>query len=164
MADGDVQVTGGSRDWVMLLKVENRPGALTAIATAFSNRGISVPVILGSGVESNDGVGNNILLSFRSTERKRRTMERTLGRMKRVREVHVFSWDDERIRSLAVLQLSPSPRLANLPGGLFAETISLDDESRTTLLVGRPSQVESAVEDLREAGELRDLVQALLAL
>ena len=50
--------------WVFRAHVMNRAGALTSIASAFSNEGISIDTVVGHGTEEHAGVDGSVVLTF----------------------------------------------------------------------------------------------------
>ena len=51
------------RHWVFRAHVVDRAGALTSIASAFSNEGISIDTVVGHGVEKTAGVDGSVVLT-----------------------------------------------------------------------------------------------------
>ncbi len=64
--------------WVFVVKALDQPGTLTAAASVFSNRGISLEAVLGSGIASTVIEDGRLILSFRATKRKQEMLLRAL--------------------------------------------------------------------------------------
>jgi acetolactate synthase small subunit len=149
--------------WVFVIKVQDRPGTLTAIASVFSSRGVSVDNTLGSTTAGLLGAPSTIVLSFRATERKKQTLLRTLSRLQSVIHVEAYPFHARELRSIAVLRVAPQEQTDQLPRGVHAETISEQGDSKTVLLTGATHAVEKAVEAMLQRGTLMDVVSAVMA-
>ena len=57
-----------SSHWVFRAHVVDRAGALTSIASAFSNEGVSIDTVVGHGVEKRAGVDGSVVLTFSCSE------------------------------------------------------------------------------------------------
>ena len=58
------------RHWVFRARVLDRAGALTSIASAFSNEGISIDTVVGHGLEAQAGVDGSVVMTFWCKDRK----------------------------------------------------------------------------------------------
>ena len=56
--------------WMFVVCALNQPGTLTAAATVFSNRGVSLEGFLGSGIDSSTIENGRLLFSCRATPQK----------------------------------------------------------------------------------------------
>ncbi len=88
--------------WVFEVRGSDRPGALAAIATAFSSRGISIDsVIAVSTAGERSRRDHNIVLGVRCTEARRDEMKRVLARMPCVETVQALPVASPRVVALA---------------------------------------------------------------
>lgn len=149
--------------WVFVMKVHDKPGALTAIASVFSSRGVSVDTTLGSSAAGMLGAPSTIVLSFRATERKKETLLRALSRLQHVVQVEAYPYAARELRSIAVARLTPEERADDLPRGVHTEIISESGDSKTVLLTGATQAVEKAVQLLHDRGTLVDIVTTVMA-
>ena len=62
--------TAEKKHWVFRARVYDRTGALTSIASAFSNEGVSIDTVVGHGFEERAGVDGSVVLTFWCTEAK----------------------------------------------------------------------------------------------
>lgn len=149
--------------WVFVIKVHDKPGALTAIASVFSSRGVSVDTTLGSSAAGLLEAPSTIVLSFRATERKKETLLRTLARLQQVVQVEAYPYSARELRSIAVARVNPEEKAADLPRGVQTEIISESGDSKTVLLAGATQAVDRAVQSLHERGTLKDIVMTVMA-
>lgn len=149
--------------WVFVMKVHDKPGALTAIASVFSSRGVSVDTTLGSSASGLLDAPSTIVLSFRATERKKETLLRTLARLQQVVQVEAYPYSARELRSIAVARVTPDEKIADLPKGVHTEIISETGDSKTVLLTGATQAVDRAVQSLHERATLIDVVTTVMA-
>ncbi|MEM6451071.1 MAG: hypothetical protein AAF703_12230, partial [Cyanobacteria bacterium P01_D01_bin.105] len=69
---------GANRRWVFVAQALNQSGTLTAAAAVFSNRGVSLEGILGSGIDTATAEDGRLLFSFQATEEKMALLKRSL--------------------------------------------------------------------------------------
>jgi acetolactate synthase small subunit len=149
--------------WVFVIKVQDKPGALTAIASVFSSRGVSLQTTLGSSATSTPDAPSTIVLSFRATERKKDTLLRTLSRLQQVTQVQAYPYGSRELRSIAITRVAPEERMELPARGIQTEIISERGDSKTMLITGSTQAVDKAVEALRERGTLLDAVTTVMA-
>ncbi len=149
--------------WVFVIKVHDKPGALTSIASVFSSRGVSVDTTLGSSVVNIPDTPSTILLSFRATERKKETLLRTIARLQHVVQVEAYPYTARELRTIAIARVTPDEKTVDLPRGVQSETISERGDSKTILLTGSTQAVDKVVQSLRERGSLLDVVTTVMA-
>ena len=148
--------------WVFVVKCLDQSGALSAVASVFANRGVSLEAILGSGIasirsdsRSEDG---RLLLSFRATERRKDMLRRVLERLSAILQVEAYPYDDPQLRAIAVIKVRHLEQIDLSP--VLAETISQTPEAQTLLLTGPTVAMEALVQQLRQQELLIDLVMA----
>jgi acetolactate synthase small subunit len=146
---------------VFVIRVVDRPGALTTVASVFSSRGVSLEdTVVGTGTE-----GVRLLLGFRASVRKRETLVRVLRRLACVLDVQAHPYDSPRLRAVAAVRVAPDSanRLPAVPAEVRVETVSESPDGRRLLLTGPTAAVESALEALRSRGLLLDYVKSVMA-
>ena len=146
--------------WVFVVRALDRPGTLTAAAAVFSNRGISLEGILGSGFDPTTVEDGRLIFNFRATPEKQALLRRALGRLPSIFHIDTYAFEDERLRAIAVARLSLSAKLAHDDDGFYAETIAQTDTERLILLTGTPLAVEAAIAQFRQQDQLRDVVMS----
>lgn len=146
--------------WVFAVKSLDRPGTLTAAAGVFSNRGVSLETVLGSGLSFAGGDGGRFILSFRTTERKMDMLRRALARLSGVLEVEAYPFSSEQLTAIAYLRL-------NCPCQEFpfseVRVEVLEATGLTLLLTGSAIAVEQVVESLRQGEQLEQVTFSILA-
>lgn len=144
--------------WMFVVRALNKPGTLTDAAAVFSNRGVSLEGFLGSGIDTSSVEDGRLLLSFRATTAKKTLLKRSLQRLPSVSQVNEYAFDDDRLRLVAVAQLSVDAQVTPTDA-LHVEMISRGDETNLLLLLtGRAVVVEGAIASLRQKGQLNDVV------
>ncbi|MGQ9789423.1 MAG: hypothetical protein ACUVR7_02010 [Armatimonadota bacterium] len=149
--------------WVFVIKVQDKPGALTAIASVFSSRGVSLDTTLGSSTNTSAEMGSTIVLSFRATERKKETLFRTLQRLHQVLQVQAYPYSARELRAIAIARIAPEEKTDFSAKQVQTEIISERGDSKTVLLTGSTQAVDKVVQSLRERGSLQDVVTTVMA-
>ncbi|MCS6829035.1 MAG: hypothetical protein RMM08_12405 [Armatimonadota bacterium] len=153
----------GNERWVFVIKVQDKPGALTAIASVFSSRGVSLDTTLGSSAVGITDTPGTIVLSFRATERKKETLLRTVSRLQQVQQVQAYPYTSRELRSIAIARVAPEEKMDFAAKGIQTEIISERGDSKTMLITGSTQAVDKTVETLRERGTLLDAVGTVMA-
>ena len=153
---------GAAQRWVFVVKALNQPGTLTAAASVFSNRGVSLEGILGSGIHGNTLEDGRILFCFRATVEKKALLQRSLERLPSINHVAAYHYEDDRIRAIAVVKLSSASSWQNTATGLKTEEIEKHADYRLLLLNGGPKEVRSAVDGFREQAVLLDVLMSVI--
>lgn len=148
--------------WVFVVKVLNKSGALTATASVFSNRGVSLQAILGSGIAANTEEDGRLVFSFQATHRKKEMLQRVLERLSKVTQIDAYRYDDPKLRAIAVVKARPLDGI-DWDTSVQTETISQTESSQTVLLTGATLAVEQMIETLRQRSQLVDVVMATIA-
>jgi acetolactate synthase small subunit len=155
-----------SRRWVFVVRALNKPGTLTAAAAVFSNRGVSLEGILGSGISTTTAEDGRMLFSFWATEPKQDLLKRSLERLPSIFKVAAYDYEDPRLRAIAVAKVIPKASLHKAFGrdseDLYVETISRSETSVLLLLSGGTIAVEDAIALLRQQQQLKDVVMSAI--
>jgi acetolactate synthase small subunit len=151
-----------SRRWVFVVRALNKPGTLTAAAAVFSNRGVSLEGILGSGINANTAEEGRMLFCFRATASKQNLLKRSLERLPSIFQVSVYPYGDPRLRAIAVAKVIPKAALNRDSEDLSVETISRSETSILLLLSGGTIAVEDAITHLRQQQQLKDVVMSAI--
>lgn len=148
--------------WVFVVRAINKPGSLTAAAAVFSNRGVSLEGILGSGIDTATEEDGRMLFSFHATEQKQDLLKRSLERLPSITQVAAYPYEDKRLRAIAVARLLPNARVNNDAEDLYIETISRGEASSLLLLSGGTMAVEDAIAHFRAHEQLEDVVMSAI--
>lgn len=149
--------------WVFAIKAQNKPGALTATAGVFSNRGVSLETTLCSGLTLGGVDGGRIILSFRATPRKKDMLLRTVERLSAVLHVDCYPYSSLKIRAIAVIRVSSTSDVDWETPDVRAEIISESNENQTMLLTGSTLAIEQFVETLCDRNVLLDVAMSVMA-
>ena len=147
--------------WVFVVQALDKPGTLTATAAVFSNRGVSLEGILGSGIAPTTAEGGRLIISFRATETKQKLLQRALERLSSIFHVAVYTNDDERLRAIAVAKLEHNTQVAS-HNDYRIETITQTETERMVMLTGTPLVVETALAQFRQQNQLLDVVMSYI--
>jgi len=148
--------------WMFVVCALNQPGTLTAAATVFSNRGVSLEGFLGSGIDSSTVENGRLLFSFRATPQKQALLKRSLERLPTISKVEAYDYEDDRLRAIAIAKLLPSTQVTNSSETLHVEIISRTDDALLLLLSGKTAVVESAIAQFRQQQQLKDVVMSAI--
>ena len=148
--------------WVFVVRAMNKPGTLTAAAAVFSNRGVSLEGILGSGIDTASEEDGRMLFSFRATQQKQDLLRRSLERLPNITHVATYPYEDKRLRAIAVARLLPNAKVNNDAEDLYVETISRGEASSLLLLSGGTMAVEDAIAHFREHEQLEGVVMSAI--
>lgn len=153
-----------SMRWVFVIRLWDRPGALAAVASVFSDRGISLESIVGHGAFVETGKGT-IVVSFTATDRKKQMALRTLERLSRVISVSEYTYESPNLRKTALVHLRRGfPANLLKSQGVVSEPIGSDSESEIFLLAGLPATLDEVLHRLEDSNVLMDSVYAVIAL
>ena len=161
MSDSD----GGQ--WIFRAHVVDRAGALTSIASAFSNEGVSIDTVVGHGCEERAGVDGSVVLTFCCTRGEKDKMVRKVRRLGKVIELEEHSYDSEHLRKSVVVlagrRLTPRD-VAGETKFLTSELVQNGAAGWTYFLAGAPSELDPVLERLEAAGLVKDIVYSVLGL
>lgn len=73
--------------WILKASVMDRSGALTSIASAFSNQGINLDAAAGFGALEDSPSQGSVVVAFHGTVDQRDTMVRRIKRLQKVTQV-----------------------------------------------------------------------------
>lgn len=73
--------------WILKTSVVDRSGALTSIASAFSNQGISLDAAVGFGALKDHINQGSVVVAFHGTEEEKDIMVRRIQRLQKVTQV-----------------------------------------------------------------------------
>ncbi|PSN10511.1 hypothetical protein C7271_25940 [filamentous cyanobacterium CCP5] len=150
--------------WVFVVRALDKPGTLTAAAAVFSNRGVSLEGILGSGIDPTTDTDGRLIFNFQATEAKQALLKKALERLSSVFDVDAFTYDDERLRAIAVAKISAQAKVAKDDEGYALETIAQTPGERIIMLTGKAPAVEAAVAQFRDQQHLKDVVMSYIAI
>jgi len=151
------------------LKVRDRPGTLTAVASVFSNRGVSIQMLLGSTLGAQAGADISIFFVFEASEKRAQAVFRAMGRLDNVTSVTSHRYDSQALRAVAFAHVDPRkladdqqlPAIATDESVTFAPVVC-DNKHETWILMAHPAQLENCIARLRGAGALVDATMTII--
>jgi hypothetical protein len=155
------------RHWVFRAHVLDRAGALTSIASAFSNEGISIDTVVGHGIEEKAGVDGSVVLTFRCSEEEKDVMVRKVRRLSKVTQLEEHPYDSQNLRKSAIIRTTRrlAPRdVAGDESFLTCEPVHKDSSGWIHFVAGSPSELDPVLERLETAGVVTDIVYSVVGL
>ena len=153
--------------WVFRAHVVDRAGALTSIASAFSNEGVSIDTVVGHGVEERAGVDGSVVLTFCCSEEEKDVMVRKVKRLSKVIALQEHPYEAQHLRKSAIIlcarRLTPGD-VAGEETFLTTELVGNDAKGWTYFVAGSPSELDPILERLEMAGIVKDIVYSVLSL
>jgi hypothetical protein len=155
------------RHWVFRAHVLDRAGALTSIASAFSNEGISIDTVVGHGLEAHAGVDGSVVMTFWCNEREKDIMVRKVRRLSKVTGLEEHSYESQSLRKSAIVtsnrRLTPHD-VAGEQAFLTCELVNKGAETWTYFLAGSPSELDPILERLEKESVVKDIVYSVIGL
>ncbi len=155
------------KHWFVRVWVDDRAGSLTSIASAFSNRGISIDSVVGHGSDASAGFGGTVLVTFTCTEDDKEAIKRILGRLSKVKKVEEHPYLGDNLRKTVVAKTNRMLAPKDVAGEsrfLTCELMVHDSTGWTYFLGGSPYQLDPILQKLKRQRLLIDQVYAITAL
>lgn len=153
--------------WVFRAHVQDRAGALTSIASAFSNEGISIDTVVGHGIEKHAGVDGSVVVTFWCSEQEKDVMVRKIRRLSKVTGLEEHRYDSQNLRKSAIItahrRLAPRDA-AGENTFLTCELVDTAPEQWIYFLAGSPSELDPVLERLETVGVVKDIVYSVVGL
>ncbi len=153
--------------WVFRAHVVDRAGALTSIASAFSNEGVSIDTVVGHGFVERVGVGGSVVLTFYCSESEKDIMVRKIKRLSKVTRLEEHPYESQSLRKSAVILTARELKPRDVAGEdsfLTSELVSHDPRGWTYLLAGSPSELDPILARMESTGLVKDIVYSVLSL
>jgi acetolactate synthase small subunit len=162
-----MSATANQHRWLFRVIAVNKPGAMTSIASAFSNRAVSIDSIVAHGSEETPDDSGTVVITFRCSEEDKEKVRREIERLSKVIRVEEHVYLQDYLRKGAVLLVKPDPEAFRAVES--AEKVSWDlikDESigRTYFIAGAPNQIDPLIEGLLDANLVLDIVYAIITI
>lgn len=155
------------KHWLFRAHVVDRAGALTSIASAFSNEGISIDTVVGHGVEERAHVDGSVVLTFFCTEQEKEIMVRKIRRLSKVMDLEEHPYDSRHLRKSAVVRVTRRLAPHDVAGNetfLTCELIDTTSEGWVYFLAGSPKELQPILNRLEAEGLVKDIVYSVLGL
>ena len=154
------------RHWVFRAHVADRAGALTSIASAFSNEGISIDTVVGHGTEERTLVGGSVVLTFYCTEQEKDIMVRKVKRLSKVAGLEEHPYESQSLRKSAIVSATRELKPRDVAGDESFLTCEMVKKETlwTYFLAGSPSELDQILGRLAKAGVVKDIVYSIVGL
>ena len=155
------------RHWVFRVHLADRAGALTSIASAFSNRGISIETVVGHGAAYTASHDGALVATVWCTEEQKDEIVRVVRRLSKVLSLEEHPYDSESLRKSAIVRVTRRlvPRdVAGRETFLTCEPMRDDRGVFTYFLAGSPSELDPILARLGDEGVLEDIVYSVVGL
>ncbi|MGI6271992.1 MAG: hypothetical protein ACOYLD_06520 [Anaerohalosphaeraceae bacterium] len=152
--------------WVFRAHVADRAGALTSIASAFSNEGISIDTVVGHGTDERTLVGGSVVLTFYCTEEEKDIMVRKIRRLSKVSALEEHPYNSQSLRKSAIIAVTRELKPRDVAGEdsfLTCERVS-NAPGWTYFLAGAPSELDQVLGRLAAEGAVKDIVYSVVGL
>ena len=153
--------------WVFRAHVAERAGALTSIASAFSNEGISIDTVVGHGMVEHAGIVGSVVMTFHCSEEEKDIMVRKVRRLSKVKSVEEHPYESQSLRKSTIVRSTRrlAPRdVAGANSFLTSELVKSDPRGFIYFLAGSPSELDPVLERLEKEGVLTDIVYSVVGL
>jgi acetolactate synthase small subunit len=153
--------------WVFRVRVADRAGALTSIASAFSNRSVSIDTVVGHGGNFSPDHDGTIVVTFWCTPEEKDEIVRVVRRLTKVISLEEHPYDSENLRKSALIRTTRklTPRdVAGRETFLTCERMGEAREAWSYFVAGSPSELDPILASLNEQGTLVDVVYSVVGL
>jgi acetolactate synthase small subunit len=153
--------------WVFRAHVLDRAGALTSIASAFSNEGVSIDTIVGHGSEAKAGTDGSVVLTFYCSEEDKDKMVRKISRLSKVTRLDELPYESQSLRKSALIMTTREIKPRDVVGEkafLTSELVKTREAGWTYFLAGSPSDLDPVLERLETEGIVKDIIYSVLTL
>lgn len=157
----------GKNHWVLRAHVVDRAGALTSIASAFSNEGVSIDTVVGHGSDALAGTDGSVVLTFCCSEEEKEKMVRKIRRLSKVTQLEEHPYESQSLRKSAIILTARALKPRDVVGEtafLTSELVKAGANGWTYLLAGSPSDLDPVLERLKTAGVVKDIIYSILSL
>ncbi len=155
-----------SQHWVFRAHVVDRAGALTSIASAFSNEGISIDTVVGHGTEERTAVDGSVVLTFYCTEEEKDIMVRKVKRLSKVSQLEEHPYESQSLRKSAIVSTTRELKPRDVAGDESFLTCEMVKKEKlwAYFLAGSPSELDQILDKLAAAGVVKDIVYSIVGL
>jgi len=157
--------TAEKQHWVFRVGVADRAGALTSIASAFSNRGISIETVVGHGTAYPGAPGGAVVATFWCSESEKDAIVRVVARLSKVTSLEEHPYESESLRKSALVRVTrrlAPPDVAGRETFLTCELVRSERGTHTYFLAGSPSELDPVLARFVDQGILKDIVYSVI--
>ena len=148
------------RKWVFALRVHDRAGTVTSVSSVFTNRGVSLQMLLGSTIQVVIPDSIPLYFVFEAAERRKNTLLRAMRRLDSVIWAECYEYDSPSLRAVAFAHVDGRVMDDAGVAAIASETevisspIVSDDGHKTWVLLAEPIALERCLERLGDTGAL----------
>lgn len=155
--------------WFFAVKVHDKPGMVTAVSSVFSNRGVSLEMLLGSTLHAVSADAIDLFVVFMATEPRKNELLRTIRRLAKVISVECYNGDSPTLRAVAFAHVSQQEgdvqvdlaSVATEESVVFSPVI-FEDKHQTWILMATPSHLQHCLDRLQDAKILLDVTVTII--
>jgi len=154
------------RHWVFRAHIVDRSGAVTSIASAFSNEGISIDTLVAHKSEEQTHMAGSIVLTLYCTEEEKDIMVRKVKRLSKVKKLYEHPYESKSLRKSATVRATRKFVPTDVAGDesfLTCEFIK-EDHGFVYFLAGSPRELDQVLDRLGEADVIKDVVYSVIGL
>jgi len=155
------------RHWVFRAHLVDRAGAVTSIASAFSNEGISLDTVVAYKSEEQMHTDGGAIITFYCTEEEKDMMVRKVKRLSKVKELYEHPYESHSLRKSATILTDRKLLPQDVVGEQTFLTCELIKEEKglfVYFLAGSPYELDPVLEKLGNAGVIKDVVYSVMGL
>ena len=152
--------------WVFRAYVMDRAGALTSIASAFSNEGVSIDTVVGHGSEKLAGTDGSVVLTFFCSYEEKERMVRKVQRLSKVKRLEEHPYDSQSLRKAALIVTNRELKPRDVVGEntfLTSELVQTDSRGWRYLLAGSPRDLDPVLKRLESGKVVTDIIYSVLS-
>lgn len=153
--------------WVFRAHLIDRAGAVTSIASVFSNEGISVDTIVGHGIEKQTASDGSAVLTFFCSRNEKDILVRKIRRLSKVVELEEHPYKSRKLRKSVIVLSTRELRPRDVAGEksfLTCEMVEKEDRGWHYFLAGYPVELDQVLHRLAEEGIVKDIVYSIIGL
>jgi acetolactate synthase small subunit len=153
--------------WVFRAHVIDRAGALTSIASAFSNEGINIGTVVGHGIVEQANVEGSVVLTFFCSEMKKDVMVRKIRRLSKVIALEERPYDSRSLRKSVIVYTNRKLKPKDVAGEnafIICEMVNSDEEGFTYFLAGSPGELDPVLKRLEKGKVVVDMVYSIVGI
>lgn len=158
---------GKKQHWVFRAHVFDRSGALTSIASTFSNEGISIDTVVGHGLEVQAGIDGSVVITFHCSEQEKDILVRKIKRLSKVISLEEHPYESESLRKSTIIRTKRRLVPIDVAGEttfLTSELVRCSANGFIYLLAGSPNQLDPILIKLETEGVIDDIVYSIIGL
>ncbi len=153
--------------WVFRAHIMDRSGAVTSIASAFSNERISINTIVGHGIEEAGSSGGSVVLTFYCSEKEKDIMASRVKRLGKVISLEEKLYDSQSLRKTIIIKTNRKLVPKDVAGEvnfLTSELVTTHGDEYIYLLAGSPNEIDPIIHKLEHDGTIKDIVTSVIGL